>query len=238
MEKPLYIKLTEQLIQEIDSNLNVGDLLQSERKLTETYDVSRTTVRLALKELEKKGYITTVHGKGSFVANKQETLVDLNQQYSFTEDMRKIGRTPNTKVLDLSIIQDSERLYEIFQKRTTSFVKLVRLRSADGFPLMYEETYLPYHKFNEITVERLNQLPLYDIFTEDYNETVKLAKEEFSAGIASKKEAQHLEIKKNSPVLQIFRTTLNLNNEVIEYTESKARPDKFSYRTVHYNYST
>ena len=64
---------------------------------------------------------------------------------------------------------------------------------------------------------------------------VKLAQEEFSAGIASEEEARQLKIEDHSAVLKIYRTTINIKNEVIEYTESKARPDKFSYRTVHHN---
>lgn len=211
-------------------------MLPSERNLSEIYDVSRTTVRLALNDLERKGYISRQHGKGSFVVDHHKSLVNLGEMYSFTEQMQAAGKVPDTTVLDFLIVENDEKLMEIFNKNETSFIKLIRLRSADNIPMLYEETYIPYQKFNKITTEELDKRSLYNIFREDYNEIVKLAQEEFSAGIASAIEADKLNIAENSPVLEIYRTTLNQKNEVIEYTESKARPDKFSYRTVHYNY--
>lgn len=238
MEKPLYAQMSEALIQKITNELSVGDLLPSERKLAEQFDVSRTTVRLALKDLERKGYISIKHGKGSFVVDHHKTLVNLSDMYSFTEQMKSIGKKPKTTLLDYEIIDGDEKLIDIFENTTHSFIKLVRLRSADDMPMLYEETYIPQEKFKDITPEELGERSLYDIFKEDYNEIVKLAHEEFSAAIASDQEAENLQLKKQEPVLKIYRTTINLDNEVIEYTESKARPDKFSYRTVHYNYLT
>ena len=236
MEKPLYAQLSEKLIAKINNDLSVGDMLPSERKLTELYEVSRTTVRLALNDLEKKGYISIQHGKGSFVVDHHKRLVNLSDMYSFTEQMKSIGKKPDTTLLGYSIVEDNEKLVEIFENTTNTFIKLIRLRSADGMPMLYEATYIPHDKFPDITPEELGARSLYDIFKEDYNQVVKLAHEEFSAGIASETEAAALDIDASSSVLEIYRTTINLNNEVIEYTESKARPDQFSYRTVHYNY--
>ncbi len=236
IEKSLYLKLSETLIDEIENNYEVGEMLPSERKLGEIYDVSRTTVRLALNDLERKGYISRQHGKGSFVVDHHKSLVNLGEMYSFTEQMHSDGKVPKTTLLDFRIVENNEKVMEIFNKDETTFIKLTRLRSADNTPMLYEETYIPYQKFSEITTDDLNQRSLYNIFKEDYNEIVKLAREEFSAGLASVTEADNLNVKENSPVLEVYRTTLNQNNKVIEYTESKARPDKFSYRTIHYNY--
>lgn len=235
MGQTLYIQLSEKLIDKINNEMEVGDLLPSERKLTEIYDVSRTTVRLALDNLETRGYISRQHGKGSFVVDYHKTLINLSDMYSFTEQMKAIGQTPNTKLISYSIVNSTELLNDMFKNNETKFIKLVRLRSSDNIPMLYEESYIPYSKFNQITEEDIDKRSLYDIFLEDYNEVVKLAQEEFSAGIASQEEAKQLEIKEHSAVLKIYRTTINIKNEVIEYTESKARPDKFSYRTVHHN---
>lgn len=236
VEKKLYIQLSEALIDKIEKNeYSVGDLLPSERKLVEIYDMSRTTVRLALDDLERKGYISRQHGKGSFVVDHHKTQVNLGEMYSFTEEMKRLGKEPNTILLDYLVIKDDQRLIEVFNNSTSVFIKLIRLRLADDMPMLYEETYIPYNKFQEMTSDDLNSRALYDIFREDYNEIVKLAQEEFSAGIATGEVANRLKLKENSSVLKIYRTTINLKNEVIEFTESKARPDKFSYRTVHYN---
>lgn len=235
MAKPLYIQLGEKLIEKITKEMDVGDLLPSERKLADIYEVSRTTVRLALNYLENRGYISIKHGKGSTILDRQQTLINLSNMYSFTDQMTSIDKTPQTTLISLSITNNSKYFKNIFDKDEEKLIKLVRLRSADGTPMIYEESFIPFSKFKGISEDDLNQRPLYDIFLEDYGEVIKLAREEFSAEIVNKAAAKHLNLEDYSPVLNIFRTTYNVDDEVVEYTQSKARPDKFSYRTVHFN---
>ena len=68
----------------------------SEREICKEYGVSRTTVRTALKELETLGYIYKRHGKGTFISSQWKERQNLLEGYSFTEQMRELGRTPST----------------------------------------------------------------------------------------------------------------------------------------------
>ena len=54
---PLYLQLMDILIDKINKGLKENDRLLSEREICDIYDVSRTTVRQALDELERDGYI-------------------------------------------------------------------------------------------------------------------------------------------------------------------------------------
>ena len=66
---PLYYQLMDIIVEQIETgNLQEHDKLPSERELCEIHDVSRTTVRQTMQELEKEGYIYKKHGKGSFVS--------------------------------------------------------------------------------------------------------------------------------------------------------------------------
>ncbi len=89
---PLYYQLMDIIIDMIDSGeLVEDDQLPSERELCEIYDISRSTVRQAIQELEKEGYIYRVHGKGTFVS-KEKFRQELLKFYSFTEEMKKLER--------------------------------------------------------------------------------------------------------------------------------------------------
>lgn len=235
MEQSLYIQLSEKLIEKINE-MEVGELLPSERKLAEIYGVSRTTVRLALDHLEVRGYILRQHGRGSIVVDYHKSLINLSEMYSFTEQMKALGQEPSTKLIGHSIINTNEKLEKIFLNGEQKFIKLIRLRSSDGIPLMYEESFIPFSKFQDIKIKDIEKRSLYGIFKEDFNEVVKLAQEEFSADLVNEEVARQLDISPDSAVLQIYRTTINIKNETIEYTESKADPSKFSYRTVHHNH--
>ena len=52
-----------------DGRLKAGDQLPSERELAETFKVSRTSVREALRALETQGLMVTRTGMGTFVAD-------------------------------------------------------------------------------------------------------------------------------------------------------------------------
>ena len=56
-KQPLYSQLANTLRDHIENDLEPDDLIPSERSLSECYGLSRTTVRLALKELERIGLI-------------------------------------------------------------------------------------------------------------------------------------------------------------------------------------
>ncbi len=223
------------MIDKIVTEMKVDDLLPSERNLAAIYGVSRTTVRLSLDDLEKKGYVLRKHGKGSYVIDRHNKLINLGDMYSFTDQMKAIGKTPHTNLIDRLIIPLPKILKDIFPENEEKLIKLIRVRLADETPLIYEKSYLPYSRFKTILNKNLHNRPLYDIFYEDYSEIINFAQEDFSADLATKDVARHLNIEENSAVLKIYRTTYNSNNEVIEYTNSLARPDKFTYRTIHYN---
>ena len=232
--QPLYYQLVELLKNQIETHLLANDKLPSERELEKKYGVSRTTVRLALQELENEGYIYRRHGKGTFVSDLTKQTANLAGVYSFTEEMKKIGKRPQTKVLSFEQEEADKRLARALQLSLgESVFKVSRLRLADNEPLMVETSYLPVKTFISLTQEQLEQKPLYDIFSEDFEQKIRLADEEFYASIATEEDAEVLEIHLGAPVLHLVRTTYNMKNEVIEYTISVAKADQFHYKVRH-----
>ena len=233
-KQPLYDQLVDILMEKIDHEYRPGDLLPSERELSERYGLSRTTVRLALSELEQLGLVVRKHGKGTFVTDRSTNLTNLMQTYSFTDQMRSMGRVPETTILEFSEVDADKKLADRMGIRTgDKLFKLKRLRSADGTPMMVEQTYLPVRKFLTLKRNLLESMPLYDIVEEVFKEKIRLAEEEFYASVARPSDAHILDIAESAPVLDLERVTYNLSNEVIEYTLSVARADQFKYRVVH-----
>lgn len=237
METPkqsLYGQLADKISESIETELKPHDLLPSERELSEIYGVSRTTVRLALQELENIGLIYKKHGKGTFVSSISESTLNLLGAYSFTEQMKSLGKTTKTIILDFEILESNKYFSSKLGIHTgTKVIKIKRLRLADGEPMMLERTYLPFKRFETLTSNMLEQKPMYDLFLEEYGEKIKYAEEEFYASIINAKDALSLEVFENSAALNLVRTTYNVDNEVIEYTLSVARADQFRYKVLH-----
>lgn len=233
-KQPLYGKLVDTIRETIENELKPHALLPSERELAEIYGVSRTTVRLAMQELEHLGYIYKKHGKGTFVSSVSDSILNLTGAYSFTEQMKSLGKEPQTKILAFEIREANKYFstnLDIYKGE--KIIKIKRLRLADGQPMMLERSYLPYKKFADLTPERLAQKPMYDIFSEDYQEKIKYAEEEFYASLVNGKDAKQLDIPEGAASLNLIRKTYNISNEVIEYTLSVARADQFRYKILH-----
>ena len=65
----------------LSGNYKVDDKLPSEKELCEQLQVSRSTVREALRMLQAMGYVRIVHGKGSFVAKTSESSSAAAEQW-------------------------------------------------------------------------------------------------------------------------------------------------------------
>ena len=226
---PLYYQLMDILMGKIEQGeLKEHDRLPSERELCEQYNVSRTTVRQTMQELEKEGLINKEHGKGTFVSPKviNQSLV---QFYSFTEEMKKIGKKPSSIVLDFQTVSCESKVAKNMDLSVGELVfRITRLRLADGVPMMYETSFLPVKRFPDLTKEDLEQAPMYNLFRDKYQAIITRANERFKAVTTTEDEAKRLKMSTDEPSLLIERVTFEGTN-VIEYTVSIARGDKFSY---------
>ena len=73
---PIYEQIKEQIKNKIVSNeLKTGELLPSIRSLAKDLRISVITTKSAYEELEREGYVETIPGKGTYVANKNIELI-------------------------------------------------------------------------------------------------------------------------------------------------------------------
>ena len=93
-KRPLYLQLTDALLKQIVDVYQADDKLPTEMELCDEYAVSRTTVRLAMSELERRGNIYRIQGKGSFVAPKR--VGGLNSLLDFDFASHCDGVDPDT----------------------------------------------------------------------------------------------------------------------------------------------
>ena len=71
------ITVTDQVARDIEADIDSGSIapdtrLPSEADLSQQYGVARMTVRRAVAQLRDKGLVVTVHGRGSFVAPRDD----------------------------------------------------------------------------------------------------------------------------------------------------------------------
>lgn len=110
----------------ITGELKVGDQLAPERELVQDLDISRSTLREALKALEVMGVIQSKRGNGSFVVNNTENSVYKPLSLSFVlsngknEDIMEARRVIEgytaSKAAEKATEEDVQSLYAILDK--------------------------------------------------------------------------------------------------------------------------
>lgn len=88
---PIYEQLMEQIKSDIiQSELKEGEALPSVRTLARELRISALTVKKAYDKLEEEGFVTTVHGKGTYVSASDKQLALEARQKAIEDDFDKV----------------------------------------------------------------------------------------------------------------------------------------------------
>lgn len=225
---PLYRQLSDILASQIiEGSLEPGDALPSERQLCEEFDLSRTTVREALRELSQSGLISTVPSRGAFVESSQPDLTVDVSLGGFTADVRRQGLVPSSKLLNGRLIKSPPLplIKRLDLAPNDELVKLERLRLVNDVPLAWQAVYLNHRFCPNILQRNLSQASVFELLRTEYQLTLPYAEEEAYAALANKRERALLELAHPSAVLRTERTTLLESGHVVALTKASYSGD-------------
>jgi GntR family transcriptional regulator len=233
---PLY-DLIEQNLRELilRGQLNIGESVPSEWELAELYGVSRLTVRNALDNLTRQGWLIRRHGVGTFVAHPNVTEITPSK-LSFTEQMRAIGRKPSSRLISLQVVAADVQVANMLKlEQGEPVVEIVRLRLADGEPILLETSCLSQKRFPGLeNATELTYSSLYDWLATHYQTPVAVMDQTLEPVLLSEVQAQQLETEPGTPAMLSKVLAYTNGAEPIEYSWSVTRGDQcrfyFSFR--------
>ena len=228
---PMYYQLKELLREKIAAGeWKTGDMIPSERELSEQYDISRMTARQALKELTTEGLLYRVQGRGTFIA-EPKIKQKLTRLTSFSEDMHARGFEPGGQVLRLELIKPPTLVCQALQiMPEQQIVLLERLRLAQGEPIALEICHLYFNRVVSLLQENFEDNSLYAILREKYDILPTRAVQQVEADLCSRREQELLRIMDGAPVLRNRRVAFNQWERPFEYTESAYRADRYVFQ--------
>jgi len=153
--KPIYIKIYDKLKSAIKGGTYPpGSFLPTEQELETLYQVSRTTIRKAVKLLSDEGILSVRQGCGTMVMDIRTTQ-NYNQVTSVTESLRKRGYDVTTGSMMIDVIPASRDIAaDLFIPEGTPVARIQRLQLADGRPVTLMENYIEYAKVPGIEQHR------------------------------------------------------------------------------------
>lgn len=225
----LYLQLYEILRKKIETGeWQVGAQIPTEDDLCRMFGVSRATVRTAILELVRQGYLKRQQGKGTFIY-KNIISEGLNMQTSLKELLLEEGLEIASRVLARTVmmpVDDLDQKLDITPDKHIIYIK--RIWTVQHEPVLLQENYIPYHICPLLLEDDIENHSLFEIFDKKYGIKITRAKNFMDITRLSTDEARVLGLEEGSPAIFLIQHFYS-GDTMIMYARSVKRPDRFQF---------
>jgi GntR family transcriptional regulator len=217
---------TRDQVLDLIEQLGVGQAIPSERQLSADLGVSRLTVRAALDDLVREGYLIRRRGAGTFVSEPK--IAQELTMTSFTEDMRRRGMVPASRTLELKTVPAGARLGRVLHVSPSEPVTVVkRLRLADRETMAIETLHVRQSLVPGLSARELEKGSFYELLHERYGISIVGGVQTIEPTVTNEEESEALGVPLHSPAFLFERVTHGAEGDVVEYVRSIYRGDRY-----------
>lgn len=226
----LYLQLYEILRKKIEANeWPVGSQIPTEEELCKLFNVSRVTVRTAVIELVRQGYLKRQQGKGTFVFRNTVTeglamFTNISEFLYYEEDI-PFSVTVLARTVMMPI-EDLDMKLEISKDKHIIYVK--RLRHNDKEPVLLQESYVPYHICPLLLEEDIERHSLFELFEKKYGIKITKVKTYIEITYLKTDDARLLALPEGSAAILLTQYFYS-GDTLIMYSRSVKRTDRFKF---------
>jgi GntR family transcriptional regulator len=225
---PYYVQLIELLKDMIQGKTwKPGGKIPGELELCDSYGVSRTVVRQALRELELHGLLVARKGKGTFVAEPKINESLAQKLTGFYQDMLERGLQPVTVVLHQRVIPCPDTIAVHLQVPPGSeVIDINRVRSVDDAPIQLVNSFIPYDLCPKLATVDLTNRSLYQFLEDEGGLRIVRGRRLIEAVAANESEARLLQVDRGSPLVMLDSISYLADGRPIEYYHAVHRGDR------------
>ncbi|HWF75480.1 MAG TPA: GntR family transcriptional regulator [Solirubrobacteraceae bacterium] len=225
---PAVIAVRDRLRREISAGeLAPGRRLGAEREIAERLEVSRSTVRAALVDLERTGQVRRVRGRagGIFVAERKVER-DLTSLAGLPAYLRRQGFQSDARVISTATLAAGTEVAGALGLGAGVLVhEIVRVRLADGEPISLERAAFPADRFPGLLDHSLSG-SLYELLQSRYGLEPGEAEERIEVVAAGAAEARLLGLPRGASLVSISRTAWSAEGVAFERSHDLFRGDR------------
>jgi DNA-binding GntR family transcriptional regulator len=218
--------------------LKPGTRLANEVALAKALDISRPTLREAIRVLSREGLLRVKHGIGTFVAEETRLIWGrLDSMRSMTDLIRSVGGAPGDSDLRVETIPAPADVAAALEVAPGAVVALVsRVRLIDKKPLAIANEYIALDgaKADFAKVRRFRGGSLYKFLRERCGLTLSHSSLVIASVAADPTRARQLGLRQGTPLLLLRETHVDVegrpvlftvnyhNSEIVEFTLARA----------------
>lgn len=221
-------KIKEQIISKYYTK---GHILPDQQTLAQNFNVSKITIKNALDILANEGFVLKTSGFGTVVIGPSTLITDKDAPASNFEGLTKQEGSdrvssqvikfdlefPTDEVKKNLNLKDEEPVYHI-----------IRLRMLDKEPFILENTYMPVNLVPGLSQSVLES-SIYTFIHNTLNLKFAGIARNIQARQADTLDIRHLNVTKNTPILEVEQIVWLVNGTPIEYSTSRNEFNKRAY---------
>jgi GntR family transcriptional regulator len=223
--RPLWAQLVDDLDQRLHSG-EFSDEFPGEHELCREYDVSRHTVREALRRLRERGLLDSGRGRPTRI---RQHLIEqpLGALYSLFREVESRGMVQRSDVLTLAEVTDPEVAARLALDPGTPLLHLARLRWAGDEPLAVDRAWLPMEVAAPLLDVDFSRAGLYDQLELGCGIRLTGGRELLTAGVPDDGDRELLQLPDDVGTLRIERTA-DVDGRPLEWRVTWLRGDRFA----------
>lgn len=225
---PYYVQLIDLIRGMIQGKIwQPGSKIPGELELCNSYGISRTVVRQALRELEFQGLVTARKGKGTFVTEPKINESLAQKLTGFYQDMVEHGMKPVTQVLHQRVVPCPEGIAGHLQIAPGSqVIDINRVRSVEDAPIQLVNSFLPYELCPKLATVDLTNRSLYEYLETECGLLIVRGRRQIEAVAANELEARLLQVERGAPLVMLNSISYLEDGRPVEYYHAVHRGDR------------
>ncbi len=173
----------------------------SELELKGFFDVSRATVREAIRRLKEEGMLQSRQGSGTYVNGPNSFDRMQVSSSSVARAIQELGLNETSKVIELEVVEDERAARALTLPDCEKTLRISRVRLGSGVPMALDHSWLKLPESLALLDADLSQGALYESLVEICQILVSGGVDRYKAAVASVSDADYLSLEPGSPVI-------------------------------------
>jgi GntR family transcriptional regulator len=229
-QQKLYVQMYSIVKEKIESReWPAGSQIPTEDELCRNYDVSKATVRMAIAELVRNGYLRKQQGKGTFVSHALPDL-GITMKTKLTEDMFGEGVTARKEVLMKGFKSPPEDVRNFLKPEGEVFYILCK-RVVQGEPAYLEESFIPVDVVPDIAEFDVCQTPFYEMMQQGSAAKIQKVVQMIEISEMTGDAASILKAGTGASMLMLHRLLVGTDGKPLAYTRLMGDGKKYKLQT-------
>jgi GntR family transcriptional regulator len=229
-QQKLYVQMYSIIKEKIENReWPVGSQIPTEDELCKTYDVSKATVRMAITDLVRSGYLKKLQGKGTFVTHALPDL-GITMKTKLTEDMFGEGVNVRKEILVKGVKVPPEEV-KAYLKTEGEIYYILCKRVVNGEPAYLEESFIPLETVPHIDELEVCQTSFYEMVQQQSEKKIFKVVQMIEIAEMPGDAASILKTDQGAPVLLLHRLLVAADGSPLAYTRLMGGGRKYKLQT-------